>query len=205
MEYSERYKYCLSIILGYEGGLSDDPDDAGNAGGKITFRGVTEGCLATARAKGITDKMIPTELDYEEFLAIYYQLYWKPAHCFEVPQPLDLFMLDMSVNSGAGAAVANLQEALNNYLEDSHDIDVDGGFGPQTRGALAIIMEMDQMERESGADKFVRPRIETMARNFQHERGEFFTDITIKRDKNKKFYYGWNKNRVHDLEHKAGL
>jgi lysozyme family protein len=126
----ERFLHVASIVLGFEGGFSDNPDDAG---GKTNL-GITERTLNAAYKKGITEHNDILKLTRKEALMIYFRMYWIPCHAYEIPDPLDFAMFDLAVNGGCGRAVMILQEAINDFLVQP--IAVDGGFGPKTKAAL---------------------------------------------------------------------
>lgn len=118
-----RFDYCLRVILGHEGGVSNHKADRGG----LTAYGVTQKtyddfCRLTGR-----EKKPVSEISMSEVEAIYGG-YWKDAQCSYMPEPLDLIMFDVAVNSGAGRAIKTLQQALG--------VDADGVCGKQTVSAL---------------------------------------------------------------------
>jgi lysozyme family protein len=112
------FEHALAIMLGNEGGFSNNPDDRG---GKTQW-GVTQ---ATYRQyyPGDVQSMTP-----EQAKDIYFRGYWEPAHCEEFPLNLATIMFDAAVNHGPKRAIRLLQQALN-----LHD---DGLYGPETQKAL---------------------------------------------------------------------
>ena len=183
----KRFLHIASVVLGFEGGFSDDPDDAG---GKTNL-GVTEGTLYEAYKRGIVAHYDVKKLTRKEALNIYFEMFWIPSHAYEIPDPLGFCVFDLAINGGPGRAIITLQQTVNGILEKQ--ISEDGGFGPQTRTALEEILS-----------KFIPgmqdwPTI--LSQVFLLERVEFYDDITDgeantlkKREqeiRNRKFLRGW--------------
>jgi lysozyme family protein len=119
---------CLEIVLGYEGGFSNNPDDPGGA----TMRGVTQGTYDSHRiGQGLSPQ--PVELISEsELQAIYRTGYWDRVCGDALPAGADLAIFDFAVNSGPTRAVKMVQEIVG--------ADPDGKFGPET---LACVKRID--------------------------------------------------------------
>lgn len=107
---------ALTIVLGHEGGYSNDPRDPGGE----TMFGIT---VTVARENGYHGPM--RELPRAIAATIYLARYWQAAHCDELPWPLCLYVFDSAVNQGVGAATRMLQAAL--------DTVQDGIVGPTTK------------------------------------------------------------------------
>ncbi len=121
----QKFEQAFKVILGFEGGYVDDPDDRG---GKTKF-GITE---ATAKKYGF--KGFVKDLTLEQAKKLYYDHYWK---CWNYDQIKDdriaIEMFDQAVNMGPVTANKNLQKAYN--LLDrgkAGDLKVDGVIGPIT-------------------------------------------------------------------------
>jgi len=191
----ERFLHIAQIVLGFEGGYSDDPNDAG---GKTNL-GVTEGTLARAYKKGIVKHNDIRSLSKYEALQIYFHMYWIPAHCYELNYPLDFLHFDLAINAGTGRAVRNLQQTVNAVAEKR--ISVDGMYGPETRDALFNLCNQSVLG--------LVPIPDILCYVYLLERVEFYDDITdgkgrnAKQEiKNRKFLRGWirrvikQKNRI---------
>lgn len=115
---------AFKLVVGVEGGYSDDPNDPG---GKTRW-GVTE---VVARANGYTGRMdqLPVSLAKQ----IYREGYWQKVRADELPWPLALFVFDMAINSGPPAAIRTLQRTLR--------LNEDAVLGPIT---LAASHKMNQ-------------------------------------------------------------
>jgi lysozyme family protein len=113
----------LSMVLQFEGGFVDNPDDPGGA----TNQGVTQAVYDRWRTEhGVPAQSVRLILP-NEVAAIYQTEYWLPAHCNVLTPPLDAVVFDCAVNSGEGRAIRTLQAALG--LAD------DGIWGPTTQAA----------------------------------------------------------------------
>lgn len=117
------YARALPLVLKWEGGWSDHPDDPGGA----THKGVT---LATFRryvkADGTKDDL--RKITDAQVSTVYYRHYWSVANCQAMPAGLDFAVFDFSVNSGPSRAVKFLQRIVG--------VTVDGRVGPKTIEAI---------------------------------------------------------------------
>lgn len=159
---------ALKLSLGFEGGTSDHPADKGG----LTQHGITQGVYTRwLRGKGQPDHAV-TQISDAEVRAIYFDWYWLPTHCDELPDKLGLCVFDAAVNHGAQRATKLLQKALG--------VNDDGRFGPATRAAAQTCDE----------DATVKAYLDA--------REDFYAEI-IERDPTQvAFANGW-KNRVDAL------
>jgi len=190
----ERFLHIAQIVLGFEGGFSDDPDDAG---GKTNL-GVTEGTLQRAYKNNIVNHNDIHSLSKHEALQIYFHMYWIAAHCHEINHPLNFLHFDLAVNGGVGRAIRNLQQTVNAVAEKK--ISVDGGFGPETRGAINRINNQSVLG--------LVPIPDILCYVYLLERVEFYDDITDGKGrnarqeiKNRKFLRGWIRRTMEQKEH----
>jgi hypothetical protein len=92
---------ALAVVLRFEGGYSDDPDDPGGA----TMRGITQRTYdAWRRRQGFPVRPVRTISD-AEVRAIYREEYWQPAGCDTAPWPLALVLFDAAVQHGVRRAL----------------------------------------------------------------------------------------------------
>lgn len=138
-----RYVYCFHKVLGHEGGFVDHKNDRG---GRTNY-GVTQKTYDAFRQIRGLEQQDVRDITMDEVEALYYQ-YWRDAHCEHLPEPLDLFVFDCAINSGAGRAVKLLQRALG--------IADDGQWGPQTRHSMENIIAEDMVH--DLADVYLRLR-----------------------------------------------
>ncbi|HEU4600511.1 MAG TPA: glycosyl hydrolase 108 family protein [Steroidobacteraceae bacterium] len=106
---------AFRVVIGHEGGLVDDPRDAG---------GLTK--------YGISQRQYPGEdirnLTLERAKELYRRDYWARVRGDELPFPAALALFDYAVNSGVETAIRGAQKALN--------LKVDGILGPITFAAI---------------------------------------------------------------------
>lgn len=137
VQYSVDFLSAVDKTLGWEGGYVNDAVDRGGA----TRHGITEGTLK--RYNNITGLDWTLEgLDHFDVLEIYYLLYWRMGHVFEMPDWSQDIMFDWSVHSGPHRATTLMQLEVG-----AND---DGLLGPLTIGAMV------EQEAHHGADKMVR-------------------------------------------------
>tara|TARA_R100000908_G_C3687869_1_gene103589 strand:- start:135 stop:608 length:474 start_codon:yes stop_codon:yes gene_type:complete len=143
----------IEQVLEHEGGYVNDPKDLG---GETKY--------------GITKRFYPElnikELTIEKAKQIYKDDYWDKNRVESLPQELWHIFFDMCVNMGRRTAVKVLQRAAVNR---GRDIEVDGGLGPATIGALKGV-ELDRV------------------RAF---RVKYYVDLITARPEQEKFFLGW--------------
>lgn len=127
MTFEESFK----VLIGHEGGYSDDRNDPGNwTGGKV---GVGE-LLGTKY--GIAANSYPMEniekLSLERAQQIYRRDYWDKIKADDLPKHIRFAIFDGAVNSGVSQAARWLQRAVG--------VMDDGVIG---QGTLAAVRKMD--------------------------------------------------------------
>lgn len=105
------FQRCIDLILAEEGGLVNHHRDPGG----LTQYGISQRAYPNLDIATLT-------LDAAK--AIYRRDYWNPVHGDELPDGLDLLLLDGAINQGPVTTIKLLQEALN--------VAVDGVLGPIT-------------------------------------------------------------------------
>lgn len=158
---TDRFAHCLGVIFGAEGGLSNDPNDAGGA----TNMGITEGTLREAHARGLVGHHDVRLLTRSEAATIYQAFYWAGVRGDELPPPLDLVVFDVAVNSGVEAATKMLQRALNYLTPEAAPIAEDGSRGPLTDARLRHVLQNPMAPR-------------ALAAAVQCERAKLYAEIT---------------------------
>jgi lysozyme family protein len=143
----------IEQVLEHEGGYVNDPKDLGGE----TKYGITKRFYPDIDIKNLT---------IEQATEIYKKDYWDKNKVESLPQNLWHIYFDMCVNMGKRTAVKVLQRAANNK---GRDIEVDGGLGPMTIGALKGV-ELDRV------------------RAF---RVKYYVDLITARPEQEKFYLGW--------------
>ena len=147
------FKEIIEKVLEHEGGYVNDPKDLGGE----TKYGITKRFYPDIDIKNLT---------IEQATEIYKKDYWDRNKVESLPQNLWHIYFDMCVNMGKRTAVKVLQRAANNK---GKDIEVDGGLGPATIGALKGV-ELDRV------------------RAF---RVKYYVDLITARPEQEKFYLGW--------------
>jgi lysozyme family protein len=125
---------CFAIVVGTEGGFTDDPEDPGNwTSGEIGV-GVLKGTKYGVSAASYPDLDI-ANLTIAQAQAIYQRDYWEKIGVSLEEAPFALIMFDAAVNHGVEGAVRWLQRALL--------LKADGDPGPITRGAADRALSAD--------------------------------------------------------------
>lgn len=123
------FERALPIILRFEGGYVNDPDDPG---GETNF-GVTKRVYdGWRRARGLPIRSVRF-IAPEEVASIYKTNYWLAAKCDKMSWPLCLIHFDGAVNTGVKRATQLLQAALG--------LNPDGVWGPRTLAGVQAATE----------------------------------------------------------------
>ena len=117
---TDRFAECLAFTLQMEGGFSNDIHDPGGA----TQHGITLKTFRDWRKNQTATVQQLHDISEVETSEIYYNNYWQPAKCQDLPPGADLIIFDMAVNAGPRASIHILQRVLN--------VAVDGLVGPIT-------------------------------------------------------------------------
>ena len=147
------FKEIIEKVLEHEGGYVNDPKDLGGE----TKYGITKRFYPDLDIKNLT---------IEQATEIYKKDYWDRNKVESLPQNLWHIYFDMCVNMGKRTAVKVLQRAA---VNKGKNIDVDGGLGPMTIGALKGV-ELDRV------------------RAF---RVKYYVDLITARPEQEKFFLGW--------------
>jgi lysozyme family protein len=162
---------AFDIVLGFEGGHSNDTDDAGGE----TKYGITK---ETARAHGYQGDMKALTLD--DAKKIYKSAYWDALN-------LDLVVdaqaareaFDIAVNMGVGTAGKFIQHALNLLNRNAAswpDIAEDGVIGTQTLTVLNDLQAKD---------------LASFYKALNALQGKRYIEICERDPRQEKFFRGW--------------
>ncbi|MFO0756253.1 MAG: glycosyl hydrolase 108 family protein [Byssovorax sp.] len=103
------FQIALKRVLKYEGGLDDDPDDAGGR----TNKGITH----TEYDKYRDEKKLPRQdianISDDEVADIYKKKYWDKAGSADLTPKLGQAHFDWAVNHGLGGSESDLRSVLN--------------------------------------------------------------------------------------------
>lgn len=152
------YSAINFIIDEIEGDESAHPNDTGG----YTKYGISSASFPLLDIKNLTR---------EEAIDIYYEQYWKPIKCNQLPPKIAIFLFDSAINHGKARAVTMLQMSILGLAKD-------GIIGPIT---LAAARKADQ---------------ETLMMRFHTNRIRFYFNIAERRRNQKVFLNGW-LNRVY--------
>jgi len=147
------FKEIIEKVLEHEGGYVNDPKDLGGE----TKYGITKRFYPDIDIKNLT---------IEQATEIYKKDYWDKNKVESLPQNLWHIYFDMCVNMGKRTAVKVLQRAA---VNKGKNIEVDGGLGPMTIGALKGV-ELDRV------------------RAF---RVKYYVDLITAKPEQEKFFLGW--------------
>jgi lysozyme family protein len=105
--------HAIELILGVEGGNTNDLDDYG---GKTNFgisdlRDGKEDGLIDINLDGIGD-VDPENLTRDQAIVIFYTDYWVANHCHQLPSPIAFIIFDIAVNQSAVFARKTLQHII---------------------------------------------------------------------------------------------
>lgn len=192
-----RFEDAFKIVLGFEGGYSNDPADQGGE----TNYGITYNTLNDAKNKGwIPSNVTIKNLKLDHAKNIYKKGYWDMVRADSLPHPLDLIVFDMAVNHGPNTAVKLLQESLNSILKSGPSLVVDGIIGPKTLTAVKDVVSMDH-------NMWLQPNslVRYLCIDVLMNRVEFYTSIITNNKSQERFFKGWIVNRVVKLKQHAGL
>ena len=139
MASTEDFARAFELVIGHEGGYTDNPNDPGNWTSGRTGQGECKGTKYGISAASYPNLDIKN-LTLDEAQAIYRKDYWAPAGCPDMPPRLAFVQFHAALNNGVGRAVSWLQEAVG--------APIDGAYGPQTRSYLdrALAKDPDDMD-----------------------------------------------------------
>lgn len=163
---------ALKMVLKYEGGFVNDPNDHGGA----TNKGITQVNYDSYRVSKKLTKQSVEKITDEEVSDIYFKNYWSAAKCDQLPIQVAYVVFDTAVNSGVGRSVKFLQRTVG-------AVD-DGAIGPQT---LELVKSFCNIK---GALN--------IANTFINMREGFLKGIVDRDPTQKKFLKGW-LNRTSSL------
>jgi lysozyme family protein len=125
----DAFDESFAVVVGHEGGFSDDRDDPGNWTGGAVGVGELHGTKFGISAGAYPTLDIPN-LSIEDAGEIYRRDYWDRVQCGSLPSPLALLVFDAAVNNGVSRAVAWLQQATG--------AEPDGVPGPRTMATVEL-------------------------------------------------------------------
>jgi lysozyme family protein len=125
------FRRCLDIVLGYEGGFSQDTGDPGGA----TQFGLTIPVLRDFRQDATLGVDDLKKLGRDEACEIYRTRYWNVLRCDDLPTGVDLVVFDFAADTNAGRAAKMLQQVVG--------AEADGSVGDATLAATRAMRATD--------------------------------------------------------------
>jgi lysozyme family protein len=142
----ENWERSFDLMLGSEGGFSDDPRDNGNKlpDGRpgSTMLGVTQYNWEAWSGHQVTHEQMK-KLKPEDVKPFYKKKFWDACRCDDLPDGIDYLVFDFSVNAGVGRGAKTLQSVVG--------ATVDGAIGPLTLAAVAKQSEKELIDSFSAA------------------------------------------------------
>lgn len=165
----------INNIIDIEGGFVNDSSDSGGA----TNFGITE---SVARDFGYVGNMrdLPRELAYRVYSARYWDAV-KADNLLVISESLAEEIVDSAINMGTSRAGKFLQRSLNVLVNESK-LKIDGEIGRNT---------LDMLKTYS-----LFRDINVLIKALNCLQGVFYIELAERREKDKKFIYGWIKNRI---------
>lgn len=167
----------IENVIKLEGGYVNDPSDSG---GETNF-GITKTVASASGYKG-NMKDMPRQVAAN----IYETNYWTPLNLDSIANMAPRIaeeLFDTGVNMGLTRAGLFLQRCLNALTDNS--LQLDGKIGAKSIETLRGFLNERSVEGEA-----------VLVKMLNCLQGEFYIHLCETRPKDKKFIYGWVKNRV---------
>ncbi|GEM45926.1 glycoside hydrolase family 108 protein [Deinococcus cellulosilyticus] len=153
------FNHAVNLILGHEGGYSDDPRDPGNWTGGQVGSGVLRGTKWGIAANTYPNLDIK-HLTRQQAVEIYRRDYWLAMDCDNLSAPLGLCVFDCAVNMGKGRAreflrdTGDWEEFMAKRLEFYTNLSTFSTFGRGwARRVAGIIREAEKLEQMESLEK----------------------------------------------------
>jgi lysozyme family protein len=162
---SDRFVRIYEIVMRYEGGYVNHPNDPGGE----TYKGISRRAHPNWEGWKLIDQKKPVPEDLVR--RFYYDQFWLPLRCEEMPAPVGEYLFDFAVNTGIRQAVKTIQMASG--------VTADGILGPITMGAIR------------------RSDVEVLMHKFLAHRINFYVTITTQRWRQfEVFFLGWIRRTI---------
>lgn len=127
---TDNFARAFELVIGHEGGYSDDPADRGNWTSGTIGRGTLKGTKYGISAMSYPELDI-ADLTVDDARRLYRIDFWNEIRGDDLPWPFCYLAFDAAVNHGPGRAAKLLQEAVG--------ATVDGKIGPMTIHAARVV------------------------------------------------------------------
>jgi lysozyme family protein len=124
---NSNFDRMFDIVVGHEGGFTDNPADPGNWTGGAIGAGSCRGTNFGVSAAAYPDLDV-ANLTLETAKALYRRDYWDRLAGDDLPPALALLAFDAAINNGVGRATRWLQQVAH--------VPQDGVIGPRTLDAI---------------------------------------------------------------------
>jgi lysozyme family protein len=162
---SERFGRIYEIVMKYEGGYVNHPNDPGGE----TYKGISRRAHPNWEGWKLIDQNRPVPEGLVR--SFYYEQFWKPLRCDEMPAPVGEYLFDFAVNTGIRQAVRTIQAAVG--------VATDGILGPITMGTI------------------LRSDARILMYELLARRIDFYVTITIQRRRQfEVFFLGWIRRTI---------
>lgn len=131
------FSKCFAIVVGIEGGYTDDPEDPGNWTGGEIGNGELNGTKFGISAAAYPDINI-RDLDIQQAQALYQRDYWNKLRVPLTAPVFSLLMFDAAVNHGVEGSIKWMQMGLG--------VKADGDPGDITLGHLRTALKNDRVQ-----------------------------------------------------------
>jgi len=142
----DNWDKSFELMLGSEGGFSDDPRDNGNKlpDGRpgSTMLGVTQYNWENWTGHQVTHEQMK-KLKPADVKPFYKKKVWDACRCNDLPEGIDYLVFDFAVNAGVGRSAKTLQSAVG--------ATPDGAIGPLTLAAVAKHSDKELIDNFSAA------------------------------------------------------
>lgn len=135
----ENFDTCFSLVIGHEGGFTNDRNDRGNWTSGVIGKGQLKGTKYGISAMAYPNLDIKN-LTVQDAKDIYRRDYWNKCRCDELPAALDYLTFDAAVNHGVSRSARFLQTAVG--------ATVDGAIGPKTVAAANATLDRSKAVSE---------------------------------------------------------
>jgi lysozyme family protein len=154
------FESAIKEVLKWEGGesITDDPRDPGG----LTKYGISQRAFPSLNIRDLTE---------QQALGIYREHYWNRVRGDDLPEGVDLCVLDCAVNQGVSKAVKLLQRAVG--------ASPDGVLGPSTMNSLRALKPSQVVTRfmqERAAAYLSTKGLDTYGRGWMNR----LVDTTVK-------------------------
>lgn len=140
MQFTKEFVYAFNHSMLFEVGGFWNPNDPEVIAGlcatreqrrKVGYVNIPQdrgGLTKYGVAQNANPRVDVQNLNLAGAMRVYFDSYWTPARCAQVPYPVQIMHFDAAVNHGVGTAIKMLQEAVGAVP--------DGAIGPVTLGKL---------------------------------------------------------------------